>query len=241
MRRVVVLLGLLAVLATGCGRGDAAPDDVVADAVDGCPDVQVVGLRGQAQSLEHHRGLGTEVDAVATALERRLADRGVEHVEVDAVEHRSRDASALGAYADDVADGRARLADDLREVAEDCPEARVVVLGFSQGAQIAQETLASDPGLAAGVDLLGLVGSPRHDPDAPFVRVDLPGPEPGREGVLGAGPDLGPLASRTVSACLTGDVVCDADGGSDYAVHKHGYEPDPVSAAIATALDRALA
>lgn len=235
--RLVSLVVVCVLVLTGCS---ATGDDVLPEAADGCPQVQVVGIRGQSQSLEKHRGLGTEVDGVVTALERRLADDGVDEVDVQAVEHRSRDASDVDVYDADVAQGRRLLARQLTASVRDCPDARLVVVGFSQGAQIAQETLADDPGLARRVDALGLIGSPRHDPDAPFVRLDLPGSAATLDGSLGAGPDLGALADRTVDACLTRDVVCDADGGTDYTVHKTGYEDAAIAQELASALHRVL-
>jgi pimeloyl-ACP methyl ester carboxylesterase len=216
----------------GCSTGTSttpAPDD-------DCPDVQVVGVRGQAQSLEKNRGLGTEVDQVVTALQEDLGRDGADEVSVEALEHRSRDAADLDVYDADVTAAREELADLLRTRLRECPDAETVVVGFSQGAQIAQETLAEQPRIAARVDALGLIGNPRHNPDAGFAEVDLPGPVARLAGSLGPGPDLGDLADRTVDACLGGDVVCDADGGSDYTIHKTGYEDPAIGREIAAAL-----
>lgn len=188
--------------------------------------------------MEKHRGLGAEVDGVVTVLERRLAGEGVDEVDVQAVEHRSRDASQPAVYDADVAQGRELLARRLDRSIRDCPDARLVVVGFSQGAQIAQETLAERPALAPRVTALALIGSPRHDPDAALTHLDLPGPAATHDGSLGAGPGLGRLDPRTVDACLVRDVVCNADGGTDYTVHKHGYEDAAIAEKLATALQR---
>lgn len=220
-----------------CGPGEAtSPADLLPEAVDGCPQVQVIGVRGQSQSLEAHRGLGTEVDGVATALEKTLRADGVDEVDVDAIRHRSRNAAELGTYEEDVDEGRTKLRERLQQSVEDCPDARIVVLGFSQGAQISQETLAGDDDLASHVSALGVLGSPRHDPEAPVHELDLAGPTAAEPGSLGAGPDLGALYDRTVDACLDGDVVCSFDGGEDLTIHKHGYEDADVAAAMADAL-----
>jgi pimeloyl-ACP methyl ester carboxylesterase len=244
--RLVPLLVVCALVLAGCGGaqgGGAEGRDSTASEPgrgDRCPEVQVVGVRGQSQSLDRHRGLGTEVDGIVTALERRLDRDGVDRVAVAAVRHRSRDAADLSTYDADVAQGRRLLARLLDREVGRCPGARVVVVGFSQGAQIAQETLADRPGLARGVDALALVGSPRHDPGSRFTHLDLPGPTAMLPGSVGAGPDLGALDARTVDACLARDVVCDADGGADYTVHKHGYEDVAVGGQVADAIDRVL-
>lgn len=235
--RLLLPLVACVLVLTGCS---AAGDDGLPEATDGCPQVQVVGVRGQSQSLDKNRGLGTEVDGVVTDLEERLAEKGVDDIDVDAVRHRSRDASDVDVYEADVDQGRRLLALQLTASVRDCPEARLAVVGFSQGAQIAQETLADRPALARRVDALALIGSPRHDPDAPFIRPDLPGSEATLDGSLGAGPDLGALAGRTVDACLTRDVVCDADGGTDYTVHKTGYEDATITSQVARAVQRLL-
>lgn len=238
MRLITGLCLSVTVLAalTACGGDVADPTGALPDAVDGCPQVQVVGVRGQSQSLDAHRGLGTEVDGVATALEKALRDAGVEEVDVDAIRHESRNADDLSVYEADVEEGRSLLRDRLEESVEECPDARVVVLGFSQGAQIAQETLGGDDELARHVSALGVLGSPRHDPEAPVRELDLAGPTASEPGSLGAGPDLGALYDRTVDGCLDGDVVCSFDGGEDLAIHKHGYEDADVASTMADAL-----
>ncbi len=240
-RRPIVLAAVCALLCSASLAGCSAVGDARGAAGgDTCPDVQVVGVRGQSQSLERNRGLGTEVNRVVTDLQQELEDRGVDEVRVEASKHRSRDTSDPDVYDADVAAGRERLDTLLRDRVASCPDARLVVVGFSQGAQIAQETLAAAPRLAEHVDALGLIGNPRHDPDAGFIEVDLPGPTARLEGSLGAGPDLGALTGRTVDACLSQDVVCDADGGTDYTVHKKGYEPAAIARRVADALDRVL-
>ncbi|KQY59644.1 hypothetical protein ASD11_08840 [Aeromicrobium sp. Root495] len=234
--RLVPLLVAALVLSACGGAGGAMPrggDD--AAKADGCPQVEVVGLRGQSQSLDHHRGLGTEVDQVVTRMTELLQDAGVDDVLVEAIRHDSHDASDLGIYEADVRQGERLLTARLKEVSATCPSSRLVVVGFSQGSQIASETLASTPSLAKDVDLLVLIGNPRHDPAAKVTRVDLPGPEPTGHGSLGAGPDLGELARRTVEACVQGDVVCNlpTGGGLDYTAHKHAYEGAKAAQAIA--------
>lgn len=223
-------LALVSVVLAGC-QGDA-PEAAAEAEPSGCADVQIIGIRGQGQSLDAHRGLGAEVDGIADALAAELASAGT--VRTTAIRHES----GLGSwdeYVEDVAEGRELLAERLGSVAAECPDTRVAVIGFSQGSQIAREELASQPELARGVDVLVLVGSPLRDPLSPFRHVELPGGMPSAGGRLGPGPGLGDLSLRTVEACVTGDIVCANDGSSDLAVHRKAYERPAVARAIADA------
>lgn len=240
-RLVPTLVAALVLTACG-GSGSALPGGDDTATADGCPQVEVVGLRGQSQSLGHHRGLGTEVDRVVTRMTDLLHDEGVDDVKVEAIRHASHDASDLTTYDRDVAQGKRLLTKRLRAVRATCPSSKVAVVGFSQGSQIAEETLAGSTAVAKDVDLLVLVGNPRHDPAGQVTHVDLPGPEPTGHGSLGAGPALGALAARTVEACVSGDVVCNlpTSGPRDYTTHQHAYEGPAVSQAIAEAAIQVL-
>ncbi len=215
----------IVVLLAGCGSTEAQQEPA------GCPDTTIVGIRGQGQSLEANGGLGAEVRGIAEDVAEELGG----DVDVQAVRHRSRPAG-MAEYIQDVAEGRQLLRSAVRTAAADCPDAQIIVIGFSQGSQIARAELAARPALADEVAALVLVGSPVRDPASPVHRVDLVGPEPTSGGSLGPGPDLGDLASLTVEACIIGDVVCAHDGTSlDYTVHKHAYEARQVQQSIADA------
>ncbi len=233
--RLLAALAVGVLVLSGCGRGEALPGGDDPARSDGCPQVELVGLRGQAQSLHHHRALGTEVDGITRRIADGLARDGVRDVRIEAIRHRSRVTSTLSVFQQDVAQGKRLLARKLTSLERRCPSTRIGVVGFSQGAQIAHETLAAHPRLARHVDTLVLVGSPRRDPDARVTRVDLPGPQPSAPGSLGAGPSLGGLTGRTIEACITGDVVCAFTGTRDYTIHKHAYERPSVADAIARA------
>jgi len=228
------MLRRTAALAMGCALLTGCQSDPTGarEQPSGCADVQIVGVRGQGQSLDAHRGLGAEVDGIAKALAADLGSAGT--VRTTAIRH----ASGLGSwdeYVEDVAEGRELLGERLRSIAAECPDTRVAVIGFSQGSQIAREELATELELAHDVDALVLVGSPLRDPSSPFRHVELPGGVPSAGGRLAPGPDLGDLSERTVEACVTGDTVCASDGSSDIAVHRKAYEKSAVARAIADA------
>ncbi|SKB03688.1 cutinase family protein [Aeromicrobium choanae] len=233
--RTVVLAVAIVALA-GC---HGAPSGTPAEAEpSGCPAVEIVGIRGQGQSLKANDGLGTEVSRISGALADDLGSLGT--VRTTAIRHASR-LGSWDQYLEDVRDGRERLHDEVRSIVSDCPETRIAVIGFSQGSQIAREELAADPRLARHVDVLVLVGSPLRDPSSAVEPVSLPGGVPPGAGRLGPGPDLGELAERTVEACITGDAVCAAGSSPDDTIHRHAYEEPDVARAIAAAAATALA
>ncbi|MBA4608587.1 cutinase family protein [Aeromicrobium sp. Marseille-Q0843] len=236
------MLGRTVVLALACfalAGCDAASSGTPSEAEpSGCAAVEIVGIRGQGQFLEANDGLGTEVSRISAALADDLASLGT--VRTTAIRH----ASGLGSwdeYLEDVRDGRDRLRTHLRSVAADCPDAKITVIGFSQGSQVARQELAADPRLARHVDVLVLVGSPVRDPSSPFEHVELTGGVPAEAGRLGPGPDLGELAERTVEACIAGDAVCAAGSSPDDTIHRHAYEDPDVAQAIAYAAATVLA
>lgn len=230
MLRRITALTLASVALAGCR--EAAPGPSAEDEPSGCAVVEIVGIRGQGQSSEARRGLGAEVEGIAELLADDVASLGT--VRTTAIRHVSRSGS-WDDYLEDVADGRKRLNSTLGSIVADCPDTRIVVIGFSQGSQIAREELAAQPRLARHVDALVLVGSPVRDPSSPFHQVPLAGGVPTSGSRLGPGPDLGDLSARTVEACITGDAVCASDGSSDDTIHRQAYEEPRVARAIASA------
>lgn len=226
----IAALALGLVVLAGCQGGgpDASPEP----SRSGCPAVEIVGLRGQGQSLEANAGLGTEVRLISDELANDVESLGT--VRTTAIRHVSR-LGSWDEYVEDVADGRKRLNSTLGSIVADCPDTRIVVIGFSQGSQIAREELAAQPRLTRNVDALVLVGSPMRDPTSPFHQVPLAGGVPTSGGRLGPGPDLGDLSARTVEACITGDAVCASDDSSDDSIHRQAYEEPSVAGAIASA------
>ncbi|WP_286929701.1 MULTISPECIES: cutinase family protein [Aeromicrobium] len=235
------MLGRTVVLALACfalAGCDAASSGTPAEAEpSGCAAVEIVGIRGQDQSLEANDGLGTEVSRISAAL---ADDPGLGAVRTTAIRHASR-LGSWDQYLEDVRDGRRRLGKEVRSIVADCPETRIAVIGFSQGSQVAREELAVDPRLARHVDVLVLVGSPLRDPSSPFEHVELTGGVPAEAGRLGPGADLGELAERTVEACIAGDAVCAAGSSPDDTIHRHAYEDPDVAQAIADAAATVLA
>ncbi|MDD7965248.1 cutinase family protein [Actinomycetospora lemnae] len=108
------------------------------------------------------------------------------------------------------------LADQVAAQLAGCPGSRVMLFGYSQGAQVAGDVAARiGSGQEARVPAdrvvaVGLFGDPARDPSVRTVPdgVDGQGVLPAREGGFGS------LASRTIQVCAPGDPVCSTAPGT---------------------------
>lgn len=202
--------------------------------------MQILGLRGQAQSATKHDGLGAEVQGVAKRLVTDLHEHG-RTARVEAVLHPARSTATLAQYDADVETGRRMIVTRVGALAAACPPTRIVLIGFSEGAQAVHLAAAALPAsLASRVAAIAVFGDPLRDPNAAGVRqlhLDT-GPMIGH-GSDGTTPSFGRLARRTVSVCVAADNVCDmAPTGRDGPVsqaHRHAYETPAAGRAIAAA------
>ncbi|WP_156161843.1 cutinase family protein [Nocardia vulneris] len=92
-----------------------------------------------------------------------------------------------------------------------CASTRVVLAGYSQGADVVGDTTAAigqgrgplDPARVLGV---GLISDPRRDPATPQLGAPATG-----QGIAGPRDDFGALANRVRTVCATGDLYCSTD------------------------------
>jgi cutinase len=91
-------------------------------------------------------------------------------------------------------------------MAANCPNTRMVLGGYSQGAAVVDlATTAMPPAVAGNVAAAALFGGPRSS----FADSLSPGPLPG----------VGPLyAGKTIDLCVPNDPIC-AEGGGDGGAH----------------------
>jgi acetylxylan esterase len=133
-------------------------------------------------------------------------------------------------YLDSVKAGAKQLRDDVRDYIKACPDSKLAVLGYSQGAQVAEDALCAggadnfhnDPPLEKdliddNVIAIVLFGDPARQEDAKynagnattqgiFDRKDISGCEA--------------FSDRIISYCDAGDVYCDAGADeTDRAIH----------------------
>lgn len=227
--RLAAVLAAVVVLVTVAGPPLTSPrlrDD--AGSAGGCTDVTFYGIRGSGQATDDATsGFGREAASVAELTADELRTSGV------TVSHRSASYPAArsdAGYRDSVADGVASTTRDLVELVDECPEAEIVVLGFSQGAQVAHLALSESGQVPAEVieriDAVVLISDPLRSLDDPAVTLPEWGgaPTSGGTGETGAGTRIDPaLTGRVLSPCYTSDPVCHDDGRPVLGMLAHAF------------------
>jgi cutinase len=206
----------------------AAPDLTAAVPGSACPDVEVVFARGTFETP----GVGATGQAFVDALDARLTG---ENVEVYGVNYPA--SLDFGAAADGVTDA----SNKIESVAASCPDTKIVLGGYSQGAAVAGYTTFDSvpagislptgagpmpPALAEHVAAVVLFGTPDDwflnlvDHSAPSITI----------GQLYAG--------KTLQLCAPGDPVC-YPGGLDRSAHS-SYKDNGMAEQAADFAARAL-
>ncbi len=231
-----VMAGAVAVAGTASlgltvGVANAAPD---------CPDVHWMGAAGSGERTEYdsaaYDGMGRVVYQSYRELEQRLQQEGrtitAEAVEYPAIEV-PEDAGVLD-WADFIGSvdaGKAALGGQYAAFTARCPDTKVVLAGYSQGAMVVHRNLhelAASPNLAAAL----LVADGDRIPDDNTVNIGSASSDPEKTGgaaqdwpILAHAPDKLPanVGVRTISVCDVGDPVCD-------------YDPDAEEDVIASAV-----
>lgn len=223
-----------------------------------CADVLVVGARASGQPQagdggDAGTGLGAQVHAAARILQRRLPGASVETV---AVRYPAEPVTVLGsdpaAYFAGLEQGVAWTEQRLADAVASCPDQRLVLMGYSQGAmvmhRVVQDLVSSGPagrGVLARLDGAVLLADGDRDATDGTRRWGS-----ARKGVGLARQYGGLSGARTValprsvarlvqSVCDRGDRVCDVTGASGAAagggdVHTTHYRASaPVRKAVA--------
>lgn len=212
--------------------------------IDGCPDLYVLGMQGTTESspdapvkvdtgmlsnimgpmLDQARELGASVDRAYVPYPGSFGGLTP---------------GGSRSYVESVTEGEENLSLAAKKVLEQCPSAKLAVVGFSQGAHAASNFLRSvgkgTGAVPAGSVAAGaLFGAPTRSPGSglfPGTSQSDPSPVPGTTGETvkalssvaftapeggGIGPvadlttDYGTLSGRVSSWCQTGDLACDA-------------------------------
>ena len=159
-----------------------------------------------------------------------------------------------GAYAASASQGADNLIGLLQSIAGRCgPTHPVVLVGFSQGAQVVQEALSQAAATSEIAELpaaIGLIASPMFTWTDPSARGTFSRTATGIAGFADIAVGTGPIPDRysasSRSWCLDGDAVCDATSDNlvkalTSTVHTEGYgeaEGRVVQNIVALALDR---
>lgn len=216
----ISLAGLLGPQAAGFAS--AAPEPA-------CPDVEVVFARGTFEAP----GVGAVGQAFVDALNARLGGQPVAAYGVNYPASLDFQAAANG-----VADASNRI----QAIAASCPDTKIVLGGYSQGAAVAAYTTAD--AVPAGYNLPAGITGPMPPAVASHVAaVALFGtPDPWFLGLVdrGAPPIIigNQYAAKTIQLCNPGDPVC-SPGGLNRAAHsayKTNGAADQAAAFVANAL-----
>lgn len=208
MRLVCRFIGVAAIAASvlhgapiGTPHASAAP----------CPDVEVIFARGTTEPP----GVGGIGQAFVDALRQRAGDRSVD---VYAVNYPA--STDFPRAADGVADASTHI----RATAANCPDTRMVLGGYSQGAAVIGFVTADavPPGFTLPAGISGPMPSDVADHLAAVALFGKP-----TDGFLNAvgAPSIviGPrYVEKTVDLCAPGDPICSVDGNNNIAHALYG-------------------
>lgn len=190
-----------------------APIDLPAAAAAPCPDVEIVFARGTTEPA----GVGTIGQAFVDSVRSQAGGRSVS---VYAVNY-----PASNDFVNSTPAGRDDATAHIQSIAANCPDTRIVLGGYSQGAAVIDlATTAMPAQVADHVAAAAIFGGPR----SAFADSLSPGPLP----------TIGPLyAAKTVDMCVPNDPICFA-GGWDMRAHGAYIQSGMVNQAAAFAASR---
>lgn len=139
MRRVLVVLSCLALAVTGLAVGSSTSGSSTAGAAPArCADVHVLFARGTAETAPP---LGVTGFAFGNSLEKRLPTKSVR---VEAINYAaSADFSEKLKFAESFVEGVKMAQRRIKSIAATCPDTKIVLGGYSQGAALAGYTISS--------------------------------------------------------------------------------------------------
>jgi cutinase len=179
---------------------------------DPCPDVEIVFARGTTEPP----GVGGIGQAFVDSLRSQLGGRSVGVYAVDYPASRDFDNSTPAGAND--ASGH------IQSMAASCPNTRMVLGGYSQGAAVIDlSTTAMPPQVADHVAAAAVFGGPK----SAFADTLSPGPLP----------TIGPLyAAKTIDLCVPNDPIC--SNGVDMGAHVAYVQTGMTNQAAAFAASR---
>jgi cutinase len=158
-----------------------------------CPDVEVVFARGTTEPP----GVGGIGQVFVDSLRSQLGGRSVGVYAVDY--------PASNNFVQSTPAGANDASAHLRSMAASCPNTRMVLGGYSQGAAVMDLATTATPDAADHVAAVALFGGPSSS----FSDTLSPGPLPT------IGP---PYAAKTINQCVPNDPIC-FEGGRDMRAH----------------------
>lgn len=197
------LLGIAAVTAWAAALSVKVP----AASAEPCPDVEVVFARGTGEPP----GVGGIGQAFVDALRSRVGGRsvGVNPVNYQA----SSDFGGGIDFARTVVDGIRDAGAQIESTAANCPNTRVVLGGYSQGALVSGFVTSASVPKEVPAEFASFVPQPLPPDVVNHVAAVVLFGTPSNEFLRGAGAPpitIGPLfAAKTIELCAPGDNICD--------------------------------
>ncbi|MFF3377376.1 cutinase family protein [Streptomyces sp. NPDC002680] len=176
-----------------------------------CTDIDVVAARGTFEPGT----LGAIVgDPVYSALQRKLTGKSLSSYKVDY----PADLSLTSA-----AQGNSDLVDQVRSQAASCPSQRFILVGYSQGANVVDNSVGiSSAGAVVGSPIVATIPAALEPRVAALLLFGNP--------IRAIGKSVtGTYQSRTIDFCAEGDPICE-NGGDDVLAHL-GYTANAGAAA----------
>ena len=163
--------GLAAFLAFGGAAAGTATQ--ASAAVAPCSNLLVIGARGSGEPYTNvQHGLGLPNFVAFQQIQRLVPTATVYGLPYQAVALDSLENWTNG-YWDSVSTGTAMLLGVIQEEISDCPNQRIALLGYSQGAQVVGDILPQlgvNANLRAHIATVTLFGDPRFNPTSPVDR-----------------------------------------------------------------------
>ena len=217
-RLAVVGLALVTIVIPAWGL----PADAQLSAAPTCTQAQLVGVRGSGDQSDP-RDLGDLIGPLYNSLAAQLRDPsslsyyGLPYPD-QAIDW-SVYASFNATYQNSKDQGDADLTNYLESTASSCPNEKLIVVGYSQGAHVVGDVFSRGTVGALGGKVLNnvaaveLFGDPRFNSREPYDRGSF---NVGRNGLLGARTpgDLTALGTKVRSWCRGGDIVCQGPGSA---------------------------
>lgn len=222
LRRIITTMALTAAVAAPVAL--AAPAQAAAREVkSGCATVAIIGARGSGQPHTQSgviTDFGPQLSAVSKATAARLNSRHtVRYIGIPYQAVNVKNAEAVK-YNASVKDGVNRMTTYLVGTARSCPNTKIVLAGYSQGAQVARTVAGNlSNALASRVAVLLLADPKRNFNDGTYGLELNFGSGAVSNGVLKAGKVL-PTNIRThvIVVCYTKDPVCNSPANLNQAV-----------------------
>jgi cutinase len=189
----------------------------------GCPDIQVVYARGTGEAVGFG-GIGQQfVDAVRA----QAAPRSVDAYPVNYAA--SSDFGNRIQFARTVVDGIRDAGTKVQTTAATCPNTRIVLSGFSQGAAVAGFVTSAEIPEEVPVEYRSFIPEPLADEVSEHVAAVVLFGQPSATFLRDSGAPpivIGPsYQGKTLSLCAEGDTICNGApvGGPSFAHASYGF------------------